>query len=146
MKYSVNRILRLMVAFCLIFVIVSPNVAFAAINPPVAPYASNYIAGYHGYIARSGNTVQPAFSVAGTGMMEKIGATELYLYESVDGVNYSLVKSYRHSNYSNMLAYNTSAHASYMSYEGNANYYYKAYVCVFAGRNGGGDARYFWIY
>lgn len=146
MKQSLNRILRVVVAICLIFVVLTPNVASAAVKPPVDPQASNYIAGYHGYIARSGSTIQPVFSIAGTGMMDKIGATEIYLYESSDGVNYTMVKSYRHSNYSNMLAYNTSAYGSYMTYTGNANCYYKARVTVFAGKGSGGDSRTFWAY
>lgn len=146
MKMFTCRFLRCIVAICLICAFFTPNVAYAAVKPPVEPQASDYISNYFGYIAKSGNTIQPVFSVSGTRMMDEIGATQLYLYESSDGVNYNMVKSYRHSNYSNMLAYNTSAHASYMTYEGNANYYYKAYVCVYAGRNGGGDARYFWIY
>lgn len=146
MKHSYNKILRLVVAFCLICVVLTPTVASAAVKPPMDPQASNYIAGYYGYIARSGNTIQPVFSIAGTYVMDRIGATEIYLYESSDGINYSLVKSYRYTNYSNMMAYNESAHASYMTYTGNANYYYKAYICVYAGRNGGGDSRYFWAY
>lgn len=146
MKCFYKRLFTSIVTFCLICAMNVPTVAFAAVNPPADTHASNYIAGYFGYIAKSGNTIQPVFSVSGTGMMEEIGATEIYLYESVDGVNYSMVKSYRDSNYPNMIAFNTSGHASYMTYEGNANYYYKAYVCVFACRNGGGDARYFWIY
>lgn len=146
MKYSAKRILRGLVALCLICVLFTPTVAFAAVRPPIEPQASDYLAGYYGYVSKSGNTIQPVFGVSGTGMMEKIGATEIYLYESTDGVNYTMVKSFRHANYSNMMAYNTSGHASYMSYSGNANYTYKAYICVFAGRNGGGDARYFWAY
>lgn len=146
MKYHVNRIMRSIFAFCLIFILLTPNVASAAVKPPVDPQASNYIALYHGYIARSGNTIQPVFSVAGTYVMDRIGATEIYLYESSDGTNYSLVKTFRYTNYSNMMAYNESAHASYMTYNGNANYYYKAYICVYAGKNGGGDSRYFWAY
>lgn len=146
MNIIYKRFFASIVSFCLICAMAVPSVAFAAVNPPAETHASDYIAGYFGYISKSGNTIQPVFSVSGTGMMEEIGATQLYLYESTDGVNYNMVKSYRHSNYSNMLAYNTSYHGGYMTYEGNANYYYKAYVCVYAGRNGGGDARYFWIY
>lgn len=146
MKYFAKRIFKCIAALCLICVLLTPNVVFAAVRPPVEPQASDYLSTYHGYVSKSGNTIQPVFSVSGTGRMEDIGATEIYLYESSDGVNYSMVKSYRHANYSNMLAHNTSAHASYMSYSGNANYTYKAYICVFAGRNGGGDARYFWAY
>lgn len=146
MKIFTNKLFRCLVAVCLICAFFTPNVAYAAVKPPVDPQASYYISNYFGYIAKSGNTIQPVFSVSGTGMMEEIGATEIYLYESTDGVNYSMVKSYRDSNYPSMIAFNTSYHGGYMTYYGNANCYYKAYVCVFASRNGGGDARYFWIY
>lgn len=146
MKYSTARIFRGIIALCLICVLFIPTVAFAAVKPPVSPQASDYLAGYYGYVSKSGNTIQPVFSVSGTGRMENIGAYSIYLYESRDGTNYTLVKTFNYESYSNMMAYNTSSHASYLSYSGNANYTYKAYICVFAGRNGGGDARYFWGY
>lgn len=146
MRCFVKRIFRYIAALCLICVLITPNVVFAAVRPPVEPQASDYLSTYHGYVSKSGNTIQPVFSVTGTGRMENIGAYSIHLYESQDGTNYTLVKTFVHENYSNMMAHNTSAHASYMSYSGNANYTYKAYICVFAGRNGGGDARYFWGY
>lgn len=146
MKLSINRLFRCFIAFFLVCALFTPNIVFAAVRPPIEPQASDYLSTYYGYVSKSGNTIQPVFSVSATGLMDKVGATEIYLYESTDGVNYSLVKSYRNSNYSNMLAYNTYGHASYMSYSGNSNYTYKAYICVFAGKNGGGDARYFWAY
>jgi len=108
--------------------------------------ASDYLAAYHGYIAKSGNTIQTVFSVTGTGMMEEIGAWKITLYESTDGTNYSPVHYYTYDNYSNMIAYNTSYHSGYVEHAGNANYSYKAYICVIAGKGTGSDARYFWAH
>lgn len=33
---------------------------------------------------------------------------------------------------------------TYVSYQGIAGKYYKAYVCIWAGKNGSGDTRYMW--
>ncbi|MBQ8833667.1 MAG: hypothetical protein IJ001_01915 [Oscillospiraceae bacterium] len=47
--------------------------------------------------------------------------------------------------YSNMLYeddYFYMDHVTY--YNGKAGYWYKAYVCIWAGREGDGDTRYFW--
>lgn len=146
MKFSTARVFRGIIALCLICILFTPTVAFAAIRPPIEPQASDYLAGYYGYVSKSGNTIQPVFSVSGTGVMENIGAYSIHLYESQDGTNYNLVKTFVHENYSNMMAHNTSHHSGYLTYYGNANCTYKAYICVFAGKNGGGDARYFWAY
>lgn len=144
MKLLKNTIFRCIVAVCLICIILTPNVASAAVNPSTGPQASNYISTYLGYISKSGNTIQISYYVSGVGIMDSIGSPSIYLYESQDGMNYTMVKAFNCSSNPSMMAYNTQAHGGVLTYNGNANYYYKAYICVYAGRNGGGDSRYFW--
>jgi hypothetical protein len=43
-----------------------------------------------------------------------------------------------------MLGYNNYYHDGHVEYSGTIGRYYKAYVCVWAGKNGDGDTRYFW--
>ena len=47
-------------------------------------------------------------------------------------------------NYDSMLVYDDWTHTSYVSYQGTTGKQYKAYVCIWAGKNGGGDTRYMW--
>ena len=47
-------------------------------------------------------------------------------------------KTYLHDDYSSMLATNDFYHSSYVIYNGTDGKYYKAYVCIWAGKNGTG--------
>lgn len=76
--------------------------------------------------------------------MDEIGVLSILLYESSDKTNWRHVKTYSHENYASMLIEDDWAHSSYVSYNGTAGKYYKAYVCIWAGKNGSGDTRYMW--
>ena len=107
--------------------------------------ASDYLHMYSAYIYPAGwGKVQVWFSVTGTNDMDEIGALEIQLYESKDNETWTWVKTYQFSDYSDMLAYNDFTHMSHVEYNGTIGRYYKAYVCVWAGKNGDGDTRYFW--
>lgn len=107
--------------------------------------ASDYLTAYSAYIYPAGwGKVQVWFDVDGTNYMDEIGALEIQLYESKDNETWTWVKTYQFSEYSDMLAYNNFTHMSHVEYNGTIGRYYKAYVCVWAGKNGDGDTRYFW--
>lgn len=107
--------------------------------------ASYYLDAYSAYVYPAGwGKVQVWFSVTGTNDMDEIGALEIKLYESKDNETWTWVKTYQFSDYSDMLAYNDYTHMSHVEYNGTIGRYYKAYVCVWAGKNGDGDTRYFW--
>ena len=76
--------------------------------------------------------------------MDEIGALEIYLYESKDNENWTWVKTFEHQDYTDMLEYNDYMYMSQVEYNGTIGRYYKAYVCVWAGKDGDGDTRYFW--
>lgn len=107
--------------------------------------ASHYLSSYSAYIYPAGwGKVQVWFNVDGTGYMDEIGALEIQLYESKDNETWTWVDTYRHVDYADMLAYDDFTHMSHVEYNGTIGRYYKAYVCVWAGKNGDGDTRYFW--
>ena len=109
------------------------------------PRASDYLDSYQAYVYPAGNgEVQVWFSVTGDDYMDEIGALSIHLYESTDNTNWKSAKTFRHSSYTNMLAEDDIQHVSHVSYQGVAGRYYKAYVCIWAGIDGGGDTRYFW--
>lgn len=111
----------------------------------VEPRASDYLAMYSAYVYPAGwGKVQVWFDVDGTGYMDEIGALEIYLYESKDNENWTWVKTFEHQDYTDMLEYNDYTYMSHVEYNGTIGRYYKAYVCVWAGKNGDGDTRYFW--
>ena len=124
----------------LILVFISPlNIS------AVEPRASDYLEAYGAYIYPAGwGKVQVWFDVDGTDYMDEIGALEIQMYESTDNENWTWVKTFDYTDYSDMLRYDHYYHTGHIEYNGTLGRYYKAYVCVWAGKNGGGDTRYFW--
>lgn len=133
------------IALCLIFVLAAPVTGNAAVADPVMPLASYYLDAYNTYICPMKNgELQIWFSVLGVTTMDEIGTLSIRLYESTDNKNWTLVETFLHEDYESMLAYDDYFHSSYVSYQGISGRYYKAYVCIWAGKNGGGDTRYMW--
>ena len=143
MYHKTRSVIIRFVAIVLIAAMIVP--ASAATVEPVQPRASYYLDSYSAYIYPAGSgRVEIYFSVNGTHYMDEIGNLRISLYESRDNSTWTWVKSYSNENHSNMLAYNDFYHGSYVSYQGIGGRYYKAYICVWAGKDGGGDTRYFW--
>ena len=135
-----KHLLLKVVALILIVACVSPISTMA-----VEPRASDYLSSYGAYIYPAGwGKVQVWFDVDGTNDMDEIGALQIKLYESKDNETWTWVKTFDYTDYSGMLGYNDHFHAGHVEYNGVIGRYYKAYVCVWAGKNGNGDTRYFW--
>ena len=123
----------------IILALLLSSAVFAAMD------ASQYLAYYNAYITKSGNTIKVNFEVQGTRGMDYIGATEIYLYERANSSSsWSLVKTYLYTDpayASSMMDINTTIKDDYVSYSGNSSYQYKAYVTVYAEKDGGSDSR-----
>ena len=140
-----NRVLFRVIAILLVVVSVFPVNVLAAEAETVQPRASYYLSSYSAYVYPAGSgRVEVYFSVNGTNIMDEIGALTIQLYESKDNTNWTWVKTYASNYYSNMLEYDDYYHGSYVTYQGIGGRFYKAYICVWAGKDGGGDTRYFW--
>ena len=107
--------------------------------------ASNYLSSYNAYpYAAGAGKVQIWFTVSGTDYMDELGALSIQIYESTDNSNWTWVTTCSHTSYPRMLGYNDYYHSGHVDYQGRTGRYYKAYVCIWAGKDGGGDNRYFW--
>lgn len=107
--------------------------------------ASLYLSAYNAYVYLPGTgEVRVYFDVSGTNYMDEIGALSISLYESTDGANWTWKKTFTHDMTAGMLSYIDDYHSGHVSYNGVAGRYYKAYVCIWAGKGGQGDSRYFW--
>ena len=134
-----NNVLRI-ISLMLVFVLFLPVGVMAA-----EVRSSLYLHSYSAYIYPAGwGKVQVWFHVDGTNDMDEIGALEIQLYESRDNETWTWLKTFEHQNDSGMLGYDNYYHDGHVEYNGTIGRYYKAYVCVWAGKNGDGDARYFW--
>ena len=115
----------------------------AAESNVAVPFASNYIDGYNSYICdMGGGQFQIWFEVCGVGLMDEIGTLSIKLYEVNSDGSLTWIKTFQHTNYSSMLDYNDYYHCSYVSFQGSSSKTYKAYVCIWAGKNGSGYTRY----
>lgn len=133
------------VVLLLVISMVAPCYASAAAVQPDGPMASYYISSYNSYVcAMGGGRVEVWFSITAVNFMDELGALSIGLYESTDQVNWTRVATFLHEDYSNMLLEDDFFHSTGLSYQGVAGRYYKAYVGLWAGRNGGGDTRYMW--
>lgn len=142
MNIKYPRSLLKIVALCLIFTLALPTHANAS---SVEARASYYLDSYQAYVYPAGSgEIQVWFSVTGVDYMDDIGALSIEIYESVDNATWTYKKTFTHSDYSNMLKQDAICYMDHVSYQGVKGRYYKAYVCIWAGKDGGGDTRYFW--
>lgn len=133
------------VVLLLILSLVTPIGVGATSVEQTQTRASNYLDSYNTYICTmGGGNLQIWYTVVADDDMDEIGVLSIKLYESSDQTNWTRVKTYSHENYASMLIEDDWAYSSYVSYKGTAGKYYKAYVCIWAGRNGAGDTRYMW--
>lgn len=140
-----NRYFLKMIACILAISLLAPIGVYAATPETVVPMASSYLASYTAYICAMGEgEIGIWFSVTGTGTWADMGALSIFLYESSDNENWEWVKTFRHTEYTNMLAHDTYCYMSHVDYQGVAGRYYKANVCIWAGSEDDGDARYMW--
>lgn len=147
-KRKKSAMIRL-VALVIVIALLVPMGANAATMPTVQPYASYYLDSYSAYVYLTGDgEVQVWFNVYGTGTMDEIGALSIKIYECATNSSnlddWEWKKTFTHDSTSGMLGYDDYSHCGHVSYDGTAGKYYKAYVCVWGGKNGDGDTRYFW--
>lgn len=134
-----------LIALCLVLVLIAPMPVKAATEAEIMPLASYYLDSYQAYVhPAGGGYIQVYFDVTGTYYMDEIGALTIYIYESTDNTNWTYVETYKHYSTAGMLAYDDIYHSGHVDYVGVVGRYYKAYVCIWAGKDGDGDTRYFW--
>ena len=134
-----------LIVLLLVFSFIVPVYAQAAETESVQPRASAYLSSYGAYVYLPGNgQVQVYFDVTGTNYMDELGALSISIYESTDGVNWTFKKTFTHDSTAGMLSYNDDFHTGHVTCNGIVGRYYKAYVCIWGGKNGQGDTRYFW--
>lgn len=143
-KGAMHRQIRL-IAMMLAVILLASSAASAVATEPIQPRASAYLTSYQTYICTTGGgEIQVWFDVTATHFMDELGALHIFLYESRDNVNWEHVETFSHVDNSNMLLEDDVFHMDHVTYQGVRGRYYKAYVCIWAGKDGGGDSRYVW--
>lgn len=134
-----------MMALLLVIALTVPMGAGASAVETVQPRASDYLSSYNAYVYPAGNgKIQVWFSVFGTRYMDTLGALTIRIYESTDNSTWTWKKSFSNGNYPSMIGYDDIYHSGHVDYQGVVGRYYRAYVTIWAGKDGGGDTRYFY--
>ena len=121
------------------------SLSIPAYATSIQPRASLYLDNYGAYVYLPGDgEVRVYFNATGTGYVDELGALSIAIYESTDGTNWTWKKTFTHDSTPGMLSYNDYFHSGYVSYNGIVGRYYRAYVCIWGGKDGDGDTRYFW--
>jgi hypothetical protein len=140
MFFTKKSVLSVFFALILGLSMVSPASA-----TEVTPRASDYLMSYSAYVYPAGwYKVQVWVSVNGVDYMDEIGALTIELYESRDQETWTWVDTFHYLDYPDMLGYNDHYHSGHVEYAGSIGCYYKAYVSIWAGKDGDGDNRHFW--
>lgn len=132
-------------ALILCVVMIAPTNVQAATVEGITPYASDYLDSYQAYVYPAGNgKVQVWFDVTADTYMDDLGSLGIWIYESTDNSTWTLVRTFLHEDNPSMLDHDDISYTGHVDYQGVAGRYYKAYVCIWAGKDGGGDSRYYW--
>lgn len=142
------RILSLFILLALSPMLFMVNVQ-AETDTQIQPYASYYLDNYGAYVYPAGNSlIQVYFNVSGAGTMDELGALTIQLYEcptnSSNIDDWEWKTTFKYDTTPSMLSYNDDYHSGHVDYYGTAGKWYKAYVCIWGGKDGAGDTRYFW--
>ena len=100
--------------------------------------ASDYFATSSTYLWKtSGTTFQAWIDITAVEGMQELGASEVRIQRSADGINWSTMYTYTKELYPQLIATNTCTHAAYVTYTGSAGYYYRAFVVYYAKNSSG---------
>lgn len=145
--YKRNRFVMIrLVAVILVVALTLPMSVGATATETVQPRASYYLDSYNAYVYPAGSgKIQVWFTVTGTDDMDTIGALTIRIYESENGSNnWTWKKSFTNDTTPSMIDYDDFYHSGHVDYQGVVGKYYRAYVTIWAGKDGDGDTRYFY--
>lgn len=113
------------------------------------PRASYYLDSYNAYpYAAGGGKIQIWFTVTADYYMDDIGSLSIQIYDcatnSTNDSDWSFVTSFNNGNTPSMLGHNKYIYQSHVECDATVGRWYRAYICIYAGDQNGGDTRYFW--
>lgn len=127
-------------AVLLVLALALPVNAHAAAPSSIQPLSSNYILTYSAEVVAMGNAqVQVQFYIKGLGIVPKLGAATITLYQSIDSQNWFLAETYSYQTTSGLMSYSSTYHEGYVSHDGYPGRFYKATVTFYGGTTSTGD-------
>lgn len=141
MKRNSTRLLSSFLSLCLMLSVCS-SFASAANAQPSGLRSSNYLDSYLAAVTvESNGLVWVSVDVTAVKNCTKIGARDIYLYESTDGKHFTCVKTFNYLDYPNMVGSGFTYARDAVSYSGIPGRYYFANVYVYAADSSGSASR-----
>lgn len=137
MKAKYTRVLSAVLLVCMMSTMLC---SFASATIQSSDYLDAYMAECH---AVSNGKIVVTVDVDALVNCTKVGADDIYLYESTDGVHFTLVRHYEYQDYPNMMGTGWYYYRDAVSYQGVPGRYYFARVYVYAGNNTGYDRKFY---
>lgn len=136
MKSSGKRLASLLLTIC-IFSSILCTFASAA-DARSSDYLDSYVCSV---IPESGGEIWVSVAVNAVVNATMIGASDIYLYESSNGVDFKCVEHFNYEDYPDMMGSGRHFNDDVICYEGTVGKYYYARVYVYAGNSTGYDTR-----
>lgn len=140
MKRTINIFLPLFLFCVLLFNLTVPAYAVTDPGPDADVYSSRYFTEkYAAASARGNGIVSFSFDAVATGTMDRIGATQIIVYEQTSSGAFTPVYTYNLVNKPNMMKSNANSASSLVNYQGKAGCYYNAKITLQATKNGSSE-------
>ena len=141
MKRTYKRFFSGLLVLCMA-VSMCAGFASAAFVTPDDQQSSAYLDAYGGGLAFTGNgKVGVSINVTAVVNATMLGAKDVYMYESTDGVHFTQVAHYNYQDYPKMVSTGYYYSKDILEYQGISGRYYTADIYFYAGNASGGDTR-----
>jgi len=118
--------------FVAMFLLISCMLTITANAQGITPYASDQIDAYDSNVVATGNgKIAIQFSVEGTGIMKKIGASEIIIYEKYGKDGWMIAGAFTEKD-KGMTVSGQNSYGTTMYFNGTSGVEYKIEVTIFA--------------
>ena len=132
-----KRTLRIAICLVFVFALASSSVAYALTE------SNAYLSSWNGAVSVANDgTVTVNFGTHGTGCMDKIGASQISLYENGQFIKY--YSAYNPLYNATMMGTNDYDFYGYVTYAGTKGNTYRAYITHYAELDGGSGTESMW--
>ena len=135
MRSSIKTFVSGILAMCMLLSLVSA--AYASTD------ASAHLDSYRAICtAKRGSMVAVTVEVDGTGLMDDIGAVNIYVYRSTDNEHFYYLRTFSYEDFPAMMTHNAYYYSKTpITFQGVAGCYYYANVDVYAAKDGSSSTR-----
>lgn len=135
MKISNKAFISSILALCMVLCLVITTYATTR--------ASAHLDSYRAALTpKNSSRIAITIDVDGTGLMDDIGATKIYVYKSTDNEHFYYLRTFDSKDYPAMMTHNAYFYyETPIIFQGISGYYYYAHVDVYAAKDGGSSTR-----